>query len=419
MFIPIKSRLNKFHIMVVIHLATVYALTFSYYYYDTRKSLIEAQQKNIQSLLLYNRALSSFIAEVQRPEVTRICPKNIFSPPLHSSSYITRRVIDYTNSERKNAGLQPLEFKWASRNPLNPLNKANTFEESILERLEKNQKISYNNLRTVNHKTYYYMVLPGKRVMHSCLACHASVQTAPNEMVTMYGANSGYGYKLGDLSSIISIQIDITDILKAHRHKMIIFAIFLAIVFIIAYLVIIWLVQKKQSLEEQAYRDPLTHLLNRSLYKSTYENEQLRCRRDKKYLAILIMDIDFFKQYNDSSGHQAGDSVIKQVADETARSFNRISDFVFRIGGEEFSVICSAFEAKQLEQMAQNLCKNIENLQIKHPVSEVKNSVTVSIGLGIIDSSSKASFDEIYKSSDEALYRAKNDGRNRVSSIML
>ena len=418
MSIVTLSKLIKLHFVPATVLVFIYALIISYYYQDSKRSIIESEQKNIKSLLLYTRALSSFVADVQRPEVNRVCPKNVFSPPLHSSSYITRRVIDYSNIERIKVGLQPLEFKFASPNPLNPLNKANPFEESLFKRLENNQILSYDTLRTVHKKTYHYMVLSGNRMRASCLACHDSAQTAPKEMVAIYGTKSGYGYKVGDLASIISIRMDVTALLEAHYHKMVLSAIFLAIVFILGYLAIVWLIRQKHFLEDRAFHDPMTKLLNRSLYQSTYENERLRCRRDAKYLAIITLDIDFFKQYNDTHGHIAGDSVIMQVANETTRSFSRISDFIFRIGGEEFSIICSAFEIEQLEQMAQHLCQNIENLRIEHPSSEVKDVVTVSVGLGIVDCSSDASFYEVSQWSDEALYRAKGEGRNKVCSII-
>ena len=166
--------------------------------------------------------------------------------------------------------------------------------------------------------------------------------------------------------------------------------------------------------------DSLTKAYNKSYFEARLRQELERVNRYNKELSFIILDIDFFKQYNDTYGHQAGDTTLKRVAKQLKDQLQRASDYAFRLGGEEFGVIFSGLDFDHSYHLANQIRESIESLSIEHKNSKASKVVTVSVGLAIIDpndSKSSTNPDLIYKTADEALYMAKKEGRNRVKII--
>ena len=130
----------------------------------------------------------------------------------------------------------------------------------------------------------------------------------------------------------------------------------------------------------------------------------------------MIIDVDYFKPYNDNYGHQKGDNVLQAIAKSIKEQLRRAGDFAFRIGGEEFGVIVSADDSKGILKLAEKLRKAIEDLKLEHNYSETSPYMTVSIGVKMSDNNGTqpADMDLIYRLADEALYQAKESGRNRI-----
>ncbi|MDD3595284.1 MAG: GGDEF domain-containing protein [Sulfuricurvum sp.] len=137
-----------------------------------------------------------------------------------------------------------------------------------------------------------------------------------------------------------------------------------------------------------------------------------RAKRDQKYIAFLMIDVDYFKQYNDVYGHLNGDDVLSNIANTIKKHFSRASEFCFRLGGEEFGVVSSIDSLAEFTQHAEQLRTSIEELHIEHDGSMVSPFVTVSAG--IIISKGSDTFESIYSKADQELYRAKQTGRNHV-----
>lgn len=169
----------------------------------------------------------------------------------------------------------------------------------------------------------------------------------------------------------------------------------------------------KNRLEHLAFTDALTSLFNRYHFNKILPQEINRTKRCQKHLAFIILDIDFFKQYNDTYGHINGDSALIKVANTIQKSFRRASDFCFRLGGEEFGVICTVNSSDEIKKRAEHLLISIENLRIKHEKSTVSTYVTVSIGIAIYENT--ISQEDLYSFADIELYKAKESGRNRIS----
>lgn len=160
--------------------------------------------------------------------------------------------------------------------------------------------------------------------------------------------------------------------------------------------------------------DALTGLANRRKFDDFVEKEWRRALRNKKPLSLILLDIDHFKPYNDNYGHQAGDECLKKVAVAIRDSLKRPSDFAARYGGEEFVVVLPDTSSHGAESVAEKLRRNIELLSLPHAHSAVSKVVTLSAGAGTMIPTENALASNFIKVVDEALYAAKQGGRNSV-----
>lgn len=168
-----------------------------------------------------------------------------------------------------------------------------------------------------------------------------------------------------------------------------------------------------RRLEELATTDPLTRVLNRRALAERLAIEMDRARRFASDLAILLIDIDFFKRINDSAGHLAGDEVLRQVATRIQQAVRTV-DIVARYGGEEFVVILPETSPLGASTFAERLRMGISTHEFI--VGEGIIRLTVSIGISTFPAASIASADDFFARADAAMYRAKQDGRNQVHS---
>ncbi len=172
------------------------------------------------------------------------------------------------------------------------------------------------------------------------------------------------------------------------------------------------------ELERLALTDPLTGLWNRRHFNIEIEREWRRTLRERIPAAALMIDVDNFKLYNDSQGHPAGDRVLQQIAKILADTFRRAGDSVCRYGGEEFLAFLPGTSLPDALQVADRVRQQIEALGIQH-ASSAHGVVTISVGCCVFDSrqdSRDMGHDRLVSAADEALYRAKHAGRNRVES---
>ncbi len=171
--------------------------------------------------------------------------------------------------------------------------------------------------------------------------------------------------------------------------------------------------EKNNELQYLMRIDTLT-----GLYNKQYLNEQLKISlslalRKRIPLSVLLIDIDFFKMYNDTYGHLRGDECLKQIGQALQASALRDSDIVFRFGGEEFVVLLNNTQEKAAIKVAERILGNIDRLNIEHKSSSIASKVTVSIGISAYDGDAELQSERLVLDADRALYRAKNLGRNR------
>lgn len=552
-----RSRVVPFLFMLI-----VYLLTMGLYYNQTHSLIINETEKKIEDILLSQKALSDLVSDLQKPEIYKLQKEGVlhqdyFSPALLSSTYITMKLNEYTNIERIKLGISPLIYKLASLNPLNPNNLADIYETNIYQKFQNNTLSKFKEVIIEDNKRYLYYAIAGNIIEAKCLQCHGLPKNAPKALIEQYGDKNGFGYEVGELSSIISIKAPLDGIYEEYDKRFFTVSLIILLVFLFLFFLaelmqshlerkekkirdaykrqeesalrakalqrsienlyghiissqfdmqgniiqasdafiklcgyskeeiignsfcffkhpdtpeslfieiwkrlkkgktwkgevknltkngdIFWVkitimpkkdehnityafesvmhvITEQKSLREDINIDPLTSLLNRRSFEKRFAIEKSRAKRDKKYLALVMIDIDFFKQYNDHYGHQKGDEALKRVALSLQNSFNRSSDFIFRLGGEEFAILTSEYSVSQLIDSAENGCKKMQKEHIEHLKSDIDPFLTISIGIAIVPYNSHLSLNKIYEESDKALYKAKSNGRNRVEHVEL
>ncbi len=166
-------------------------------------------------------------------------------------------------------------------------------------------------------------------------------------------------------------------------------------------------------LEAQSSLDSLTGIANRRAFDWTLDREWKRHQRADLPLSVALIDVDWFKQYNDALGHLAGDDVLRSIALALQSGVHRPGDFVARFGGEEFAVILPNTDQQQARYVMATVHQRVRGLEIAYPKPAIGPYVTISIGIATTDPSSGESPLELVREADMALYRAKAEGRDR------
>jgi diguanylate cyclase (GGDEF)-like protein len=177
------------------------------------------------------------------------------------------------------------------------------------------------------------------------------------------------------------------------------------------------LIRKTTALEKMAWVDGLTGISNRRHFDKKYEDACKYGQRNKRSICLLLIDIDYFKQYNDHYGHAKGDLVLREVAHQLEVGAARPLDLVARYGGEEFVILLTDSSETEGALVAEKVREQIETLAIPHDKSPIHQVVTVSIGVTTSpNDGAKFNSDMLLNTADECLYEAKSSGRNTVVS---
>lgn len=178
-------------------------------------------------------------------------------------------------------------------------------------------------------------------------------------------------------------------------------------------------ISDKKMIEKISITDSLTGLNNRNYFEMILEKEVRRAKRDKKDITFIVLDIDFFKQYNDAYGHPQGDKALQSVSNIIAKHTNRSYDYSFRIGGEEFSILTYRDSFEEAKQLVELIIHEVESLKITHKKSHISDVLTISAGCAYFKDSHFLNPDEMFKKADDLLYESKQDGRNMVTAEII
>jgi diguanylate cyclase (GGDEF)-like protein len=169
----------------------------------------------------------------------------------------------------------------------------------------------------------------------------------------------------------------------------------------------------RDTLRQQSIRDPLTGLYNRRFLEEYLVHERVRATRKNRPLSVIMLDIDHFKRFNDTFGHDAGDAILRRMG-LVLQGHVRGSDIACRIGGEEFALLLPEVPLPIAYQRAENILDTVRRLQIKHR-GQVLGAVTVSLGVAAFPKHGETP-EALIRAADRALYQAKEGGRNKLAS---
>ena len=200
--------------------------------------------------------------------------------------------------------------------------------------------------------------------------------------------------KDGEVEALVGFMFDISERKKTEEH----------------------LIRLQKQLEEYSFQDGLTGIANRRMFDTVLEREWSNAQRTGSPLSVIVLDIDYFKQYNDHYGHIQGDECLRRVAQTLSLAANRPRDFIARIGGEEFVWLLPESDAESARLVAHKCLHLIRQQQIPHEFSNVSNLLSVSLGVGTTEASVHATALEFVDQVDQLLYKAKHKGRMRAES---
>lgn len=230
---------------------------------------------------------------------------------------------------------------------------------------------------------------------------------------------------------LLPITLNLLLLTDASHQSLAVATLVLATLLIMASRSIMHLLQELQTariqMQELANTDPVTQIANRRYFDSIFKTEWRRIAREGKNIALLMIDVDYFKRYNDRHGHHAGDQCLQIIAQCITSVARRAADVVARYGGEEFAVLLPDTSLEDAIMLAERLRKKVEAQRIPHADGALPRIVTISIGVScstpkpIRDLQTTPERELVYpamllSAADRALYRAKRNGRNQVSS---
>jgi diguanylate cyclase (GGDEF)-like protein/PAS domain S-box-containing protein len=200
----------------------------------------------------------------------------------------------------------------------------------------------------------------------------------------------------GEVDSLIGFMFDISERKKAEEK----------------------LISLQKELEALSFKDGLTGVANRRKFDATLDIELASAHRSAQPLSLIMLDVDFFKQYNDRYGHTQGDECLKNIAQTLSLAATRPRDIVARFGGEEFVLVLPETDENAALQVAERCHRMVEKLQIPHETSAA-GRLTVSMGVGTIKPSAEMEPKHFIEAVDKLLYKAKQNGRNRIEFASL
>jgi diguanylate cyclase (GGDEF)-like protein len=302
-------------------------------------------------------------------------------------AFMTREISELSSQ------YQGVQFHLTSLMPLNPHNVATEREKEALQSFQDGKNESGYFIRSKQEPSFFYMA--PLITTQACLHCHAQ-----------------QGYKIGDVRGGISVtlpslsEMSIGPLLIAH-----------CLIGILGIAGIVFfgirLNDAYNIVKRHAAIDALTGIPNRRSFSRRFLEEFQRSRRKGEPLSVLFCDIDNFKGYNDTYGHNAGDVCLHRTAQAIRKSLERPGDFCARYGGEEFVVILPDTNSAGALSIAERLLKNVRDLQMSHKHSPPSYFITLSIGTATTDRNARSlSHEELIKQADTALYVAKKNGKN-------
>ncbi|MBT9312440.1 diguanylate cyclase domain-containing protein [Leptothoe kymatousa] len=291
-----------------------------------------------------------------------------------------------------------------------------SFEQDALAYLRKNPTASFFRKEKINDQVSFRYA-EAVQMKASCVECHNKLYSSPKK-----------DWKVGDVRGVIAITQPLDEILLMaqeglRNHYMILIVLSLLAVIGLSLVISRFrfinvelekkVADRTAELNRLANLDGLTQIANRRYFDQRLDEEWRRAIRPQLPLSLLLCDVDFFKPYNDTYGHQAGDDCLKTVSQALSTSAKRAGEVVARYGGEEFGIILPGNDTNDAVKVAQLIQRRLHEVKVPHAKSKIKPYVTISIGIATVIPSREQTWEQLIHAADQALYQAKEQGRDR------
>jgi len=412
-------------LLLALLFALAYGALLLLIHHQLRAHALAEAESQVEKFHLTYRSVRRMVRESQKPEIYRLqetgrLDPDYFSPNLLSSTFSARGFLTHLNQDLTRWGEPPVEFKLASDNPRNPINRADQREAALLEAMRRGEMREHKAVIERQDGPVFFYAMPTAPLTAECLRCHGRPEDAPRMMLELYGDKNGFYENAGSIRALASMQVPLAPYFAKADRFFTVIAWSLLAVFVALYLVLWVLLRRLQhknqriaeqnrALDQLSRHDPLTGALNRYGFRIQIDELLHIVQRYREPLSLILLDIDFFKRINDRYGHQAGDALLVEVTRRIA-GHQRAADVLCRWGGEEFMLALPNTALLRARSLAERLRLALET----QPLLLGEQSVDVTASLGVTEYREGDTLDSLISRADQAMYSAKRAGRNRV-----
>lgn len=379
-------------------------LSYAWNYRETAKveeSTALQTARSFFDLILVTRQWNAGHGGVYVPVTDQTQPNPFLADPMRdimvndhltltkiNPSFMTRQIAEIAATQKG------IHFHITSLHPMRPENRPTAMETLALDAFARGTPEVGQYVRDETGTAFFYMA--PLRTEKECLPCHAS-----------------QGYQEGDIRGGISLTLPFLH--KPPLLVLLLAHLGIGLVGLMAILITgTKLTRSYAAIKLQAAFDALTEIPNRRSFSEELLREFRRSKRDRYPLSLIMCDVDNFKLYNDTYGHKKGDDCLVAVAQGIDKTISRAGDFCARYGGEEFVVILPDTGENGARHLAEKIRANVQEMGIEHEKSLPLHLVTISLGIATINDGMETTHEELVSQADQALYLAKEKGRNRV-----
>ncbi len=397
-----SKKLKILFSLIFVIISIIIMVRILIYYTNIKETVLRDAQKEAHLLQNYMMSMRKVYHQQFLQSGIELNDHTLGFLPAHASSLISDEFI-----EKKEGGYY---IRNVSDRPRNPRNLADDSEMEAIGYFRQNRQAK----EYLQNKTTYIQYASPIYIESYCLACHGKREEALPSIQKNYDA--AYDYKTGELRGIVSVKIPVDNI-DDQIYEFVIQEIIIALIMLVLIFMAMFFLFRKVSThvryieknaEDISLKDNLTNLYNRHFLEQFGRHHEY-FNSPEKMFAVAFLDIDHFKQINDTYGHDTGDEVLRQFA-KTLHTLIGENEIAIRYGGEEFLVIVYNTTVDAAVKKFDEVRKRIEETTVKYAKKEINITVSIGIATGWYDDD----INDVITMADKALYVAKNEGRNRL-----
>lgn len=429
----LENTINKKPLyLLAVLLLIAYTIITTIVYQQVKNTVIENKLDDLNQHILYQKSLRKYINTELKPVIYNLQKQQIisydyFDSHVLSGTFISSNVYENFDDSLDTKNMNRWKYRLAAKNPRNPINQGTPAEIELLDKFNNNHDLKHiHQIETVNGEETLYYAAPFNPNNASCLRCHGDPKTAPKGLLERYGSENGFYEKIGNIRAFISYRLNLSESMAYANKTFIVISIIIFAFIMVFFAIATWayLIEQKRKLliarqqvelDFVAHHDFLTKLKNRHGLSRDFSEQLTAINNEALHysnLWLVMLDIDFFKSINDDLGHDIGDIALQKLGKILQEEVDNLEHAeAYRLGGEEFLIIIRNTDAKIINALYTDICHSLANIEIEGL------DRTVQLSAGATEVQLEEHQFDILKRVDNALYQAKEQGRNRLVII--